>query len=123
MLLRLQLLARALRLPQPIKPITQFVQSDLGPCSAAAAAECFFGSGSFYVVYIAQMVLPFACVGTCVALYYGAELALRRMDPSGERRAAGAAAGGLVGWLEGLKIRQAGRCAGLACQQAWHFAV
>ncbi|EFN55637.1 hypothetical protein CHLNCDRAFT_133816 [Chlorella variabilis] len=69
------------------------------------APECFFGGGSFYVVYIFQMVLPFVCVGTCVTAYYGAELALRRLDPRRERRVDGAATGGVVGWLEGLKIR------------------
>ncbi len=72
------------------------------PC---APAECFFGDYNFYMLYIFQMVLPFACVGLCVVAYYGAELALTWKDPGGTRRAAGTAADGVIGWLEGLKIR------------------
>lgn len=53
------------------------------------------------------MVLPLVLVATCVALYHGAELVLRRLDPAGERRSL--TAGGLLGWLEGLKLR----CVGL----------
>jgi hypothetical protein len=69
-------------------------------------AECVFGDGySFYVLYIFQMVLPLVCVSFCVGTFYLAELALSRVDPARERRPLGKAAGGLVGWLEGLKIR------------------
>ncbi|KAL4457343.1 hypothetical protein ABPG75_012208 [Micractinium tetrahymenae] len=69
------------------------------------APECFFGEYNFYMLYIFQMTLPFACVGLCVAAYYGAQLALNWKDPGGTLRAAGVAADGAVGWLEGLKIR------------------
>ena len=34
----------------------------------------------FYTLYIFQMVLPQVCVAACVAAYYSAELALRRVE-------------------------------------------
>lgn len=78
-------------------------------CSAPApspAAECFFGSSyNFYTLYVFQMVLPLVCVAGCVAAYYSAELALRRLDPGRQRHRSRAATGGVVGWLEGLKLR------------------
>lgn len=90
--------------PSPTPPTPAHTHT---PPHLIFSAECFFGDYNFYMLYIFQMVLPFACVGLCVAAYHAAELVLTWKDPGGTRRVAGTASDGVIGWLEGLKIRWA----------------